>query len=425
MARTVRDAKLESRTARSSIPADNKIQWRSIHSGLHLGYRKGKRGGRWLARVYDQQAHRYAVKTIGTADDMSDADGIRVFSWSQAQAQARTLSTSLAASASGKHVGPYTVADAMDDYHRRLDNEGRSSGDSRRRTELYITPALGNIKLSELDSERLREWLLQMAEHPGFNQLGQPKPKPSFDKPEDENEYQRRRRDSANRVLSVLKAGLNEAFLAGKVQTNVAWAGKRVKPFSVVSKARVAYLNGEEVRRLVNACEPGFRELVQGAIYTGARYGDLCRMNVGDFNLDRGLVMSGNSKGSKPHPVYLNSEGVEFFRRHTAGRNPREPMFEHPETQRWNKSQQLRPMKKAAKIAGVDISFHGLRHTYASHAVMNGVPLLVVAQNLGHSDTRMVEKHYGHLADSYVRDAVRQLGPTWGIDADDKVVAIR
>jgi integrase len=53
------------------------------------------------------------------------------------------------------------------------------------------------------------------------------------------------------------------------------------------------------------------------------------------------------------------------------------------------------------------ISFHTLRHTYASLMVMDGVPLIVVARNLGHSDTRMVEKHYGHLTSSYIREAIR------------------
>ena len=38
---------------------------------------------------------------------------------------------------------------------------------------------------------------------------------------------------------------------------------------------------------------------------------------------------------------------------------------------------------------------------------MAGAPLLVVAHVLGHSDTRMVEKHYGHLAPGYIRDVVR------------------
>ena len=56
-----------------------------------------------------------------------------------------------------------------------------------------------------------------------------------------------------------------------------------------------------------------------------------------------------------------------------------------------------------------------LRHTWASHAVMNGVPLLVVAKNLGHADTRMVEKHYGHLAPSYIADAIRAGAPRFGM----------
>ncbi len=69
-----------------------------------------------------------------------------------------------------------------------------------------------------------------------------------------------------------------------------------------------------------------------------------------------------------------------------------------------------------------EISFHGLRHTWASHAVMRGVPLMVVAKNLGHSDTRMVERHYGHLAPSYVADAIRQGAPVFQFDATDQTV---
>ena len=59
------------------------------------------------------------------------------------------------------------------------------------------------------------------------------------------------------------------------------------------------------------------------------------------------------------------------------------------------------------------ITFHGLRHTWASLAVMNGVPLLIVAKNLGQADTRMVEKHYGHLAPSYIVDAIRAGAPRY------------
>ena len=45
---------------------------------------------------------------------------------------------------------------------------------------------------------------------------------------------------------------------------------------------------------------------------------------------------------------------------------------------------------------------------------MAGMPLMVVARNLGHSDTRMVEKHYGHMAPSFITDAVRKSAPRFG-----------
>jgi integrase len=75
-------------------------------------------------------------------------------------------------------------------------------------------------------------------------------------------------------------------------------------------------------------------------------------------------------------------------------------MFQHANGSKWQPSDQGRPMKEAAARAKIKphISFHGLRHTWASLAAMNSVPLLVVAKNLGHKDTRMVEYHYRHLA---------------------------
>jgi hypothetical protein len=55
---------------------------------------------------------------------------------------------------------------------------------------------------------------------------------------------------------------------------------------------------------------------------------------------------------------------------------------------------------------------------------MRGVPLAVIAAQLGHSDTRMVEKHYGHLSPSYVADTVRAAFGTLGILEPSNVVPI-
>jgi integrase len=65
------------------------------------------------------------------------------------------------------------------------------------------------------------------------------------------------------------------------------------------------------------------------------------------------------------------------------------------------------PLPRGVRKKRPERHFHGLRHTYASRLAMRGVPLAVITQQLGHADTRMVEKHYGHLAPSYVADTVR------------------
>jgi hypothetical protein len=53
---------------------------------------------------------------------------------------------------------------------------------------------------------------------------------------------------------------------------------------------------------------------------------------------------------------------------------------------------------------------------------MNGTPLMVVAQNLGHTDTRMVELHYGHLAPSYRQDEIRKGAPRFDFKIDSDMV---
>ncbi len=48
----------------------------------------------------------------------------------------------------------------------------------------------------------------------------------------------------------------------------------------------------------------------------------------------------------------------------------------------------------------------------------------VITEQLGHADTRMTEKHYAHLAPSYVADTIRQHFPTLGIAGDIGVTSI-
>ena len=88
MARTVRDQNLETRSARGQLKPSPKPYYRAIDPGLHLGYRKGKNGGRWVVRWYvgDQD---YKTETVANADDVTDADGVAILNFAQAQGVAR------------------------------------------------------------------------------------------------------------------------------------------------------------------------------------------------------------------------------------------------------------------------------------------------------------------------------------------------
>ncbi|HEX8755300.1 MAG TPA: hypothetical protein VF745_03085 [Steroidobacteraceae bacterium] len=55
----------------------------------------------------------------------------------------------------------------------------------------------------------------------------------------------------------------------------------------------------------------------------------------------------------------------------------------------------------------------------------SGVPLIFVAEALGHSDARMVAKHYGHLAPSHVADAIRAALPKFGPLAQSNMTDMR
>lgn len=191
------------------------------------------------------------------------------------------------------------------------------------------------------------------------------------------------------------------------------------------------------------ARQPDFRALVTGALLTGCRYGELAAMKAGDFDPQAGTVHVGRSKSGKARHVVLTDEGCAFFARQAAGKTARAPMFERdvvvwkggegarkagPRRANWGRSHQFRPLREACAAARITpaISFHVLRHTYASRLAMRGAPMPVIAAQLGHADTRMTERHYAHLAPSYVASVVRESFGSLGIGAPaDNVTAFQ
>jgi integrase len=107
----------------------------------------------------------------------------------------------------------------------------------------------------------------------------------------------------------------------GRKPNHRAW--RRVKPFRAVEMACVRYLSEPECVRLVNACEPAFRNLVRGAVLTGCSYSELTTMHVADFNADAGVVTVRESKAGRPRHVVVADRAQNAMRRTHLDRDPR------------------------------------------------------------------------------------------------------
>jgi integrase len=425
MARTLRDTKLDTRAVRGRLKPRREPYWRSISEGLAIGYRKGTKGGTWIARHYSAE-HGRRYRSVATADDIADADGAHVLSFAQAQEAARNWFADLARHDRGEvRGGPYTVRECLEEYLTWLEGHRKTGRDARYRVETHIVPKLGETQCNRLTTAEMQKWLRDLASSPARLRSKKGARKPNLrELAKDDPEALRRRRASANRTLTVLKAALNRAWREGRVASDDAW--RRVEPFEEADAARVHYLTVAEAKRLFNAADSDFRQLAQGALATGARYGELASLRAADFNADSGTIHVRTSKSGKGRHIVLNDEGTALFKSLAAGMPGDALLFTKADGSPWSKSHQARPMAEACKRAKIkpSASFHILRHTWASLAVMAGAPLMVVARNLGHADTRMVERHYGHLAPSYIADAIRAAAPKFGIKPERKVVSI-
>lgn len=419
MGRQVNEATITTKNARSKLSVRKAPHWRAIDRGAHLGYRKGADGGTWVVR-HRRPDGDYVTKAIGAADDALGANGTTILSYSQALATARDW---FEEQAKPPPTPPYTVTAVITDYLDWYSRHRKALYEVSRRAKVDILPKLGDTPVDELDTKTIRRWHEKLASSAPRLRSAKTGPKRTREVPKDP-EGRRKRKATANKTLTVLKAALNHAFREGHAASDEAW--RRVKPFRNVDAARVRYLSTEEATRLVNACEPDFRELVKAALYTGCRYGELVAIEVGDFAPDNCTLLVRFTKNSKPRHVALTDEGCGFFARLTVGRLATDTMFLRSDGAAWGKSHQARPLRRACAAAGIDppISFHILRHTFGSWLAMRGVALQVIADALGHADARTTHRHYTALAPSYVADIVRANLPDLGVHEADNVARL-
>ena len=143
MARTVRNAKLDTRSARTKCQIRREPHWQKISKGCFIGYRRIADGGTWVARM--RELREAALRGSRGADDIRDPDGLTVLSFAQAQEQARAWFTSKArefAGHTGPQRGPFTVAAALEEYLTARERRGsKASRTTAIRPKLELRPS--------------------------------------------------------------------------------------------------------------------------------------------------------------------------------------------------------------------------------------------------------------------------------------------
>ena len=387
MARTAMDYDTRTKTARARLAPRPKAYFRQIATGKTLGYiRRGGAAGAWV--VCELSGGRRKTRILGEADDVARADGIDILSFEQVL---QKVTQPLAAVS----VGRLTVREALARYFVAFAARSKHAKIMEQWANLRIISTLGNHRVDRLSKTQIEAWLAGLVR----------------DDPDDPD-AKRRSQDTANRILSILKAALNEAFADDHngLPSDSAW--RRVKPYRNVGGVRQEHFESAQVRILVAKAatfDRRFADLIEVAYLTGARLGELASANVCDFDADNGALHVTGKTG--PRTVALTNESVGVLRRIAAKRPAAAPLLPRADGERWRNTQ-FRPMQRALALAELPLaaSFYTLRHSYISRAIEGGMPLSLVAENCGTS-LLMIQKNYAKVLARTRRDVIEETSP--------------
>ena len=232
------------------------------------------------------------------------------------------------------------------------------------------------------------------------------------------DEYSRAAPGGANHALSLLRRILNHAVDCGHLQTNPA---RGVKPNHRPKLTR--FLSREELRRLhreLDHCAGTQPSRVQQAdiirllLLTGCRKSEIMTLRWQDVDGDT-LNLADSKAG--PRRVFLNAPARAILVRQP--RSGSAYVFPSPLDPGRPMSSDLPLWYRTRKEAGIeDVRLHDLRHTFASHAVLQGIPLPVISRLLGHKRPSMTMR-YAHVGDRETEAAAERIGVAIARALDD------
>ena len=216
---------------------------------------------------------------------------------------------------------------------------------------------------------------------------------------------------NANRALELLRQIMNFAIACGHIDTNPAQGMKCNR-----RPALTRFLSVEEIGRLHRVLDRQTRrnsrqqaDIIRLLLLTGCRKTEIVRLRWSEVQGDT-IVLADSKTG--PRKVPLNTQARRVLER--LPQNGSAFVFPSPLDPARPRGPNLALWYRVRGEAGIeDVRLHDLRHSYASHAVLNGVPVPVVSRLLGHSNVSMTLR-YAHLGDRDIEAAAEKVGKAIG-----------
>jgi integrase len=227
--------------------------------------------------------------------------------------------------------------------------------------------------------------------------------------PKKAEDYKSERRKSVkgstiNRELALLRSVLNKAVEWGDIETSPI---KKMKMFRE-PPGRVRYLSRQEIPALLRECSCRIKPIVCVALYTGMRKGEILALKWKNIDFEQGIIhveeVEFDGEVDSPKSGERRDVPICDIVKKSLEALPRtgERIFEGVKDFR-------EAFNNACKRAGIeDFHFHDLRHTFASHLVMQGTSIMIVKELLGHKTLEMTLR-YAHLAPDVRRKAIMDL----------------
>lgn len=365
---------IDSKSKRAKLAPRREPYWSRLVAGGFVGFRKIADGeGTWIARWRDEEGKQH-YRALGHFEDYDDA--------------AKGAGDWIKANTQGTRPGVTTVEAACTAYVESLRENQKpmtaKDAEGRFRRLVYGQP-LGMIELDKLKTTHITRWRGKQIEQ------GE----------DDDDEDLRKAKDSANRNLNTLKAALNFARKSHLVASDGGW--KTVTAFPKVGRRRKdAFLSMEARQALLDQCDETLRSLLTALLLTGARPGEIAKLNAGDFDRKHKTLTLNGKTGQRT--VAVSTAAAAFFTELAREAIGNTPLLRKADGGRWDKDAWKKPFKAAAQAAGlpVDVVAYSLRHTAISELIMGGMDTFKVAVLTGTSVV-MIEKNYGHLRHDRMR----------------------